>query len=135
MATHRGMDGSATIGGTTIVQIIEWELDPGIDVLRTAVMGNKWETVKGGMGRWTGRIRCKFDYVTGNGQKTLVDYLAAATPASTSAALVLIANTTGPKQFSGNALLSGFRLSNPVQGELEVEFNFEGDGALSISWT
>lgn len=130
MSTFRGMDGSATIAGGAIANITNFECDANVEILDSTVMGLKWRTVKGGMGKWSGSVKCLLDYVTG--QKTFIDAIAAATPAGVSAALVLTIATG--KTLSGNALLSGFRISQPVNGQVEVEFNFEGDGALAIAW-
>lgn len=133
MALFRGMDGSATIAAATVAQISEWDADIDLEVMPAPVMGDKWRAVKGGMAGGTGRIRCLLDYVTG--QKDLIDKLLVATPVSTSAALVLIVTSTGPKQISGNALLHHVRFGQPVGGYVEVEFQFTFDGAVSISWT
>lgn len=129
---YHGKDGSATIGGTTVAQITEWTLAVDLEVATSQFMGNKWDKNSGGFAKWSGSIKCLLDYVTG--QKALIDKLAAATPITAPAALELINATTGPKKWSGNALLTHFDISQPVNGNVLVTFQFVGDDAVTPSW-
>ena len=133
MAIFQGKDGSATIGGTTIAQITEWTLAVDLENIENRVMQSKWVGNAGTFGKWSGTIKCLLDYVTG--QKALIDKLAAASPVTSSAALELINATSGPKKWTGNALLTHFDIGQPVAGNVEVTFNFVGDGQVVPSWT
>ena len=58
--------------------------------------------------------------------------IAVATPASTGAALEFLVNTG--KKYTGTALVSGFQITQQIGEIVQVQFDFQGSGALAVTW-
>lgn len=132
MATIRGNDGSVSIGGNTIVKVVSFELDVERQLLEDTGMGDAARTYKGGFSAWNGRITCRFDPADTTGQKVMIDdILAASAPASKA----MIFTDESGQTWSGNALPIRMGLRQEIDGIVEIDFELQGDGALTPAFT
>lgn len=132
MATFRGMDGSVTFAAAVVGEIKSWSINASAEMLEDTAMGDKWKTFVGGIAEWSGQATANLDYGDTNGQKAMVDKIAVATPASTGAALEFLVNTG--KKYTGTALVSGFQITQQIGEIVQVQFDFQGSGALAVTW-
>ncbi len=132
MAFYRGLDGSLTFGGVGVAQLISWSINTVLELLDASVMGTTWRNNKAGMAQWTANAAARLDYVTG--QQDIIDKVMAASPDGTSTACIFVVSSTGPKQFTGNAVVTGVNLVSQTGNIVEVQFTLTGDGALTPSW-
>ena len=132
MATFDGNGGSVSFNATVIGELTAWTLDAEVDVLDDTVMGDNWETKKGGRGKWSGGATAFLDYDDAQ-QAAIIADIAVADPTGDSVAMIYLVATA--KTFTGNMIVSGFSVSQPKDGVVEVTFNFVGNGALSMTWS
>lgn len=132
MATYRGMDGSVTFAANVVGEVKSWNAQITGEVLDTTKMGDKWRTVKGGVGSWSGQLVAQLDYGDTLGQKAIIDKLIAATPSDTAFAAELLANTG--KKITGSIFIASIAITAQLGSIIEVTIGFEGSGAPAISW-
>lgn len=132
MTTYDGNGGSVSFDASTVVEITDWTLDAEVDILDDTVMGDNWETKKGGRGKWSGSASGYLDY-DGVGQGAIIADLTVADPPGTAVAGIFVVATG--KTFTGSMIASGFSVSQPKDGIVTVSFNFVGTGALAMTWT
>ena len=132
MTTFDGNDGSVSFNATVIGELTAWTLDAEVDILDDTVMGDAWETKKGGRGKWNGSATAYLDYLDAQ-QGAIIADIAVATPTGDSVAMIYL--VAASKTFTGNCIVSGFSVSTPKDGIVEVTFNFVGNGALSMTWS
>lgn len=132
MATFRGMDGSVTFATNVVGEVKSWNANVAGEVLDTTKMGDKWRTVKGGVGSWSGQITCQLDYGDTLGQKAMVDKLINASPDITGTAAELLFATG--KKLTGTILITGINFVTQLGSIIEISFNFEGSGQPTIAW-
>lgn len=132
MATIRGNDGNVSVATNTIVKVVSFELDVERQLLEDTGMGDAARTFKGGFTQWSGRITARFDPADTTGQKVMIDdILAASAPASKA---MVFTDDTG-QTWSGNALPIRMGLRQEIDGIVEIDFELQGDGALTPSFT
>ena len=106
-------------------------MDGDLDVIDVTTKADDHNRVKGGIARGTAQLTALLDYVTG--QQDLIDFIAAATPPGTIAALVVTVDTG--KLYTVQALLTKFAVVSPEGSSVaEVVFDFVLDGAIATTW-
>jgi len=130
MAYFRGMDGSVTVGGVTVLQLEQWSFSAQIEELETTVMGDAWKTVVGGVSSFTGSATAKLDNT--GAQNTLITSLLTASPAGTTASIRFRISAT--KYFDGTCLLKNISVPNAMGTITKITFDFTGSGALTPTW-
>ena len=108
-----------------------WSLDVSLDMADISRQGQHWKEGLPGQGSWRGSFSGQL--VLGNTeQKAFVDNLITATPGTklTDVKFLLDGSTNA---FTGNIYITGFSMSPAVGGEATFTFNFQGDGALSVT--
>lgn len=132
MAEYRGVKGSVKIGANTMAKVAGWEFTPSRPYLETTSMG---DTAKKGDldypgGR--GRMTVRFDY-SDAAQKALLDMLISNDDPTPLAFEGVVSSTT--KKLTCNILPTSAPISGRVGGHFEASFDFEADGAVSVTWT
>ncbi len=134
MAVHAGKEGIVKVGASpvAIAEVKEWTLETTGEVvdstsINTATSNAGWRTFVSTLNSWNGSVSCFWDETDTNGQETL--------DAGSTVALKLYpeGDTTGDVFFSGNAIVTGITRQAALDGLVEVNFTFQGTGALTQS--
>lgn len=134
MTFYRGQDGSAKWGGSVIANVNQWTLRGTAGVMEGTAMGDKSRKRLPGLVTFSGQLTMRLN--AGDAQQlAMISSVFSATPATASTALLLVNNSTGPKQFSGNAILTNINVTQPLEGVVEMTADWESDGDWTISWT
>lgn len=110
-----------------------WNLSVALDMSAIPRQGQDWKEALPGQAGWTGSFVAHF--VAGNTeQKAFLDNIVAAIPGVqlTDVKLLLDAATNA---FTGNLYITGFTINPTVGDKVSITFNFQGDGALSLTDT
>lgn len=108
-----------------------WEITAEIDMADISSQGDSWKTALPGMAGWSGKIDCHLD-PSNTEQKALLDNLIAATPGTKLTDMNFNLEDTGD-YLSGNIYLTSIPIATSVGAVVSVSFNFQGDGALSLT--
>lgn len=127
MATYDGFDGTITYV-SAVANISSFEVTVTHDVQDDSYLGDKWKGNRGGQASWAGSCEGAYDHLTG--QLQMATAIATASPTQTAVTLVM---ATAGKTLTGTAIISSFKIGNPVGGKVTVSFDFVGDGALAIT--
>lgn len=129
----QGYNGNVKVGASAVGTASIWSLDMTADTTDvTTFADNGWKSSCGGLKSWSGSITCTFSGGEDTGEAALI----ASFTAGSSVALVLETGATGSgtaEKFSGNAVVTGFPITNDVNGCIVVTFAYEGQGELTIS--
>lgn len=123
-ATH-GLEGILKIGANTVVEIKEWEFTEEVDTADSSSQGKDWETHTTGIKRWSGSATAWFDPFDTTGQGAM------RAGASVSLDLYPIGSTAGGKHYTGSATITSRGVSVPMDDNVEVSFDFQGQGILN----
>ncbi len=127
MAVNIGYLGKVMVGTATVAEIDQWSLDVDAKLLETTKFGDTWEGKIPGVKSWSGKASGRWDMSDTTGQKALQDALLGGTTVS----LKLYTNATN--SYSGTALVKAISTKAAVGGLIEVDFSFEGTGALTYA--
>ena len=123
-ANHTGSEGVVHIGTTAIAELRGWELtEEGIPIDDT-VLSDTWDTHKNGTNRWSGSATAFWDETDTNGQEAINVGTKVALkfyPEGATATDIFFTGTASPTSITRRAT---------VNGMVEVDFQFQGDGAL-----
>lgn len=124
MTTYSGQLGSFTADANAVGEITSFSVEETGDTLEDTVQGDTWRTHKSGLKGWSGSAEGRLD-PGDTGQGTLV--------VGASIALVLhpSGDTTGHREISGTATVTGVTESSEMEGIVAVSFSFQGNGALT----
>ncbi len=129
----QGYNGSVKVGANTVGTASSWTLDMSADTTDvTTFADNGWKASCGGLKSWSGSITCTFSRGEDTGEAALI----ASFTAGSTVALELLTGATGTgtsEKFSGNAVVTGFPITNDVNGCIVVTFAYEGQGELTIA--
>jgi hypothetical protein len=128
----KGYNGSVTVASGAMGNAKSWNLDISQDTVETTTFAsNGWKESVGTLRGWTGSIVCIFD-ADGTAEGALITSLTAGSVVALS--LQVDSGGTGDYDvYSGNATITSAAIPNDVSGIVEVTFNFEGTGALTIA--
>ena len=108
-----------------------WNLDVTLDMADISRQGQSWKEGIPGQASWRGSF--SGHVVLGNTEQiAFVNNLVTAAPGTklTDVKFLLDAATNA---FSGNLYITGFSVSAPLGDKVTYTFNFQGDGALTVS--
>lgn len=127
----KGFDGSVTVALGAMGNAKSWSLDISQETIETTDFGSSgWKESVSGLKSWSGSIVAIFD-ASGTAEGALQTGL---TAGSTVALDLQLGGGTGSyDKYSGTANITGQSVTNDVNGIVEVTFNFEGTGALTIA--
>jgi hypothetical protein len=116
---------------TDISYSCDWSINAKVDMADISSLGDAWKTALPGLASWDGSM--KFHFVAGNTeQKALMDNIITAAPGTklTDIKFVLDAQAN---QFTGNIYLTSIAIKGDLGAIVDVDFNFQGDGALTLT--
>ena len=109
-----------------------WSLNVTLDMADISRLGQHWKEGVPGQGSWNGSFSGQL--VLGNTeQKALIDNLITATP-GTKLTDVKFLLDAGTNAFTGNIYITGFTTSPGIGDAVKYTFNFQGDGALTVTF-
>jgi len=129
MATYRGQDGSVSVGGTNVGEVVSWSLNVTRDIMEDTVMLDTAKTFKAGLNEWDATVTVRLDYGDAE-QKAFVDDIIA----SSAATYALELNVDGTKNFAGSAVVTGFNPTASLDSIIQGDFSFKSAGPLSVAW-
>ncbi|HEX9239204.1 MAG TPA: hypothetical protein VF910_00940 [Candidatus Bathyarchaeia archaeon] len=133
MSVYRGMDGSVTFNAVALGNARVVGVNTTRGLIDVTVKGDKLAQRQGGLVIHTLTFAGVLDYVTG--QKTLIDYLEAATPDLSLQTLVFTVATGKTWTWTTGALLEGYQVSSPEgDNPVTVDFTFHLNVPAVISW-
>ncbi len=119
-----GKSGKVMIAAATVTDIGNWSLDLGVDVLEDTSLGDDWKTFIAGLKEWSASAEGTWNVASDTaGQKALQD----AFLAGNTVALKLYVNATN--NYSGNAIITGISIEDPVDDIVSFSVEFQGTGA------
>jgi hypothetical protein len=127
----KGHDGSITVASGAMGNAKAWSLDIAQETVETTDFGSSgWKESVATLKSWSGSVTAIFD-ASGTAEGALQTGL---TAGSVVALDLQLGDGTGSyDKYSGNANITGQSVSNDVSGIVEVSFNFEGTGAITIA--
>ena len=127
----KGYDGSVTVAAGAMGNAKAWSLDISQETVDTTDFGSAgWKESVSTLNSWSGSITAIFD-ASGTAEGALQTSL---TAGSVVALALQMGDGTGSYDvYTGNANITSQSVSNDVNGIVEVTFNFEGTGALTIA--
>jgi len=108
-----------------------WSIETSLDMADISRSGQDWKEGLPGQAGWSGSFSGQF--VAGNTeQKAFLDNIIAATPGTklTDVKFLLDGATNA---LSGDIYLTGFSINPAIGDKVGFSFNFQGDGALTLS--
>ena len=132
MANHAGKEGIVKVGASpvAVAEVREWEINTTGENQDNSSMNSVqsnggWRTHNPTLQSWEGKLTCWWDETDTNGQETL--------DVNTAVALKVYPEgaDTGDAYFSGSATVTVINRKAAMDGNVEVEFSFKGNGALT----
>lgn len=127
MAANAGKKCKVVISAATVALIGDFALDINAALSSKEAFGDDWKSNLVGLRDWSGSFSGRLDLGDTNGQVALQNAILN----DTLVTLKLYNDAT--HYYSGSAYLSKMNIKAAVAGNVDVSFNFTGDGALS--WT
>jgi hypothetical protein len=126
-----GHTGSVTVASGAMGNAKAWSLDISQETAdRTDFGSSGWKESAATLNAWSGSITAIFD-ASGTAEGALQTGLTAGS--SVALDLQMGGGTGSYDKYSGSAIITGQSVTNDVNGIVEVTFNFEGTGAVTIA--
>jgi predicted secreted protein len=127
----KGYAGSVLVGASTVGNAKSWSLDISQETIDiTDFSSDGWKESTAGLKSWSGSVVVIFD-ASGVAEGSLQTSLTAGSTVSLS--LQMGGGTGSYDKYTGTATITGQAVTNDVNGIVEVTFNFEGTGAITIA--
>lgn len=127
----KGYSGSVTVETGAMGNAKSWSLDISQETVDTTNFGSSgWKESTATLNGWSGSITAIFD-ASGTAEGALQTGLTAGS--SVALDLQMGGGTGSYDKYSGSAIITGQSVTNDVNGIVEVTFNFEGTGAVTIA--
>lgn len=127
MATINGISGYVKAGSNTVAELDNWSANIDLDLYDSTAFGSGWHSFTSGLKGSTGTASGRWYGGDTNGQAALQ----AAVLGGTTVTLNLSPN--GTNQYSGTAFIKQMQVKTPVNGTVDVTFNFTYSGTVSYS--
>lgn len=126
---------AVTFVSNSVAQVKAWEAVPSRPVIEKTTMGDIARRITLDVPMWRGTVRVTMDYGDTK-QAAFVDAVLTNNDASALAVALVVASTasTGPKQFWGDIMPQNAKVTGQRGALFEIEFSFEGEGALTPNW-
>jgi len=108
-----------------------FEITTGLTLEDITAQGAHWKAWLAGLAEWGGVMHCMFD-PSSTEQKALMDNIVAATPGTKLTDLEFNLEDTAD-YFSGNLFITSMPVTANIGGKVTCDFEFKGDGALSLT--
>lgn len=125
MANHKGSEGTVHVGTTAIGELRSWELTHTNEPIDDSVMTDTNRTMQPGINSWSGSATAFWDETDTTGQEALTIGAAVTLkfyPEGASATDVF---------YTGAAVVTNITRRAALQTMVEVDFSFQGNGALT----
>jgi hypothetical protein len=126
-ANHKGSEGVVHVGTTAIAELRSWELTHTMEPIDDTTLSDTNRTYQSGLNGWSGSASAFWDETDTTGQEALT------IGASVTIKFYPEGASSGDQFYSGTALVTGITRRAAIQGMVEVDFTFQGTGALSES--
>lgn len=127
----QGYNGSVTVASGAMGNAKAWSLDISQETADITDFGSSgWKESAATLNAWSGSITAIFD-ASGTAEGALQTGLTAGS--SVALDLQMGGGTGSYDKYSGSAIITGQSVTNDVNGIVEVTFNFEGTGAVTIA--
>lgn len=127
MTTYAGKDGVVKLGSNAVGELKSWEIESTMRPIDDSQLTDTWDTHLAGPQGWRGRAACHWDPDDTNGQVALT------IGASVTLNMYPEGASSGDSYFSGTASVTRIMRQASREGTVEAEFEFQGNGALSIT--
>lgn len=122
-----GFEGHVKIGTHVVVLLNSWELSSSADILDITSFGDDWKNKLAGLKDWNAKASGQYDFSDTDGQKAIWDaFLAGST-------VGLELSPDGTQKFTGNAYIKSPPIKAGVADTVTVEFDFEGNDAITYA--
>jgi hypothetical protein len=125
MATYKGNDGTVTVGGNVVAEIVSFSINENADRIEDTVLGDTNRTYKAGLASVGGTITCRFDHTDSTGQEAMT--------VGSEVALVFypVENASTFPEWSVTAAITQIQSSTALEEIVERVFSWEAAGALT----
>jgi hypothetical protein len=124
-ANHKGSEGVVHVGTSAIAELKGYEINEQGNVINDTILSDTWETNQVGNKSWSGSATAHYDETDTNAQEVLV----------VGSKVTLKFYPEGVATLStyklGTAVVTGVRTGAAINGMVEKDFTFTGDGALT----
>ena len=124
-ANHKGSEGVVHVGTTAIAELRGWEINESANTINDTVLSDAWETNQVGTKSWSGNATAFYDETDTNAQEVLV------VGSKVTLKMYPEGTATTAAYKYGTAVITGVKQSAAINGMVEREFSFTGDGALT----
>lgn len=123
-ANHKGSEGSVKIGANAVGELRGWEVNHSNEPIEDTVLNDTDRTFQAGLNAWSGSATAWWD-------ETDTAQIALTVGASVTLTFHPEGTGTGNENYTGTALVTAITRRAAIQGMVEVDFTFQGTGALS----
>ena len=125
MANHKGSEGVVHIGTSAIAELRGWEYNEAAKPIEDTILSDAWETNQVGTKSWSGSAKAFYDETDTNGQEAL-------TIGATGTVKFYPEGTGTSSTYKyGAMIVTGLGNSANINGMVEKDFSFTGNGALT----
>ena len=125
MAIHKGSEGVAKIGTSTIAEVKDWSISESADTIDTSSMGDTARTKVAGLTSASGSMTAMWDETDTTGQGAMT------VGAEVALKLYPEGATTGDMFASLLAIITEKGVSTTLDGMVETSVSFEANGAVT----
>jgi hypothetical protein len=125
MAIHKGSEGVAKIGTSTIAEVKDWSISESADTIDTSSMGDTARTKVAGLTSASGSMTAMWDETDTTGQGAMT------VGAEVALKLYPEGATTGDMFASLLAIITEKGVSTTLDGVVETSISFEANGAVT----
>jgi hypothetical protein len=125
MAIHKGSEGVAKIGTSTIAEVKDWSISESADTIDTSSMGDTARTKVAGLTSASGSMTAMWDETDTAGQGAMT------VGAEVELKLYPEGATTGDMFASLLAIITEKGVSTTLDGVVETSISFEANGAVT----
>lgn len=125
MANHKGSEGLVVVGTSVLAELRGWEYTENAAVIDDTILSDAWETKQAGNKNWSGSATAWMDETDTNGQEALT--------VGAGVTLKFYAEGTGTAATykHGSAIVNSVHAAAAINGMVERNFNFTGNGVLT----
>lgn len=125
MANHKGSEGVVHVGTSAIAELRSYEVSESANTINDTVLADTWETNQVGTKSWTGSATAFYDETDTNAQEALT------VGGTVTLKFYPEGTATSATYKTGAAVVTGVKASAAINGMVEREFSFTGNGALT----
>lgn len=125
MANHKGSEGVLIVGTSAVAELRGWNLDEKAAIIDDTTLTDDYETKQAGNKSWSGGATAWWDETDTNGQEALT------VGAAVTLKFHMEGTGTGATYKSGAAVVESVGQAAAINGIVERNFSFTGNGTLT----